>query len=66
MDLLQKLVAVNNTLAETVCKLKHQAKMPGRASHKVIWVGLAIPKKWQLGITDFFIYMIFAFYRRYL
>jgi len=41
-------VAVNNTLAETECKLKHQTKMSGRAPCKEIQVGFAIPKKWQL------------------
>ena len=40
-------VAVNNTLAETeLCKLKHQAKMSGRASCKANQVGFVIPKKW--------------------
>jgi hypothetical protein len=33
------MVAVNNTLAETECKLKHQAKTPGRAPCKVTQVG---------------------------
>jgi hypothetical protein len=39
------MVAVNNTLAETECKLKHQAKMPGRAPCKVTQVG-SPSEKW--------------------
>ena len=45
---------MDNTLAEMACKLKHQTKKSGRASHKENWVGYAIPKKWHFyDITNF-------------
>jgi hypothetical protein len=39
------MIAVNKTLAETECKLEHQAKTPGRASCKPNQVSFAIPEK---------------------
>jgi len=39
------MVAVDNTLAETECKLKHQTKKSGRARCKATQLGFVIPKK---------------------
>ena len=39
-------IAVDNTLAETACKLKHQAMKPGRAPCKATQVG-SPSEKWR-------------------
>ena len=55
-DLLQVLirkVAVDNTLAEKACKLKHQTKKSGRASCKETQVGGPTETGQFFDITDF-------------